>query len=162
MSKGNKILVVLVLACLVASGYSAWTCYSLQKEVKALQQERLAMTTQNNDIFSEALKIISGNNPQPAKKKGLMDKAKSAAQAKALDVMANKVKRSVQEKAETNGTDATVALKGIDMIFKAMQKAIDAEEGNATEADVAREFITGLKRTAETAVQEDIQEEIEE
>ena len=161
--KGNKLLIVLVLVCLFVSGYSVWQCYTLKNEVEKLRQERMAVN-QSDDILNEALKIIQGNNgvsTQPAKKKGLIDKAKSAAEAKALDIMADKVKKSVQERAEISGKDATVALKGIDVIFKVMQKAIDTEEGTAQDIDVAREFIAGLKETAETAVLENTQEENE-
>ncbi len=161
--KGNKLLIILMLVCLFVSGYSVWQCYVLKNEVEKLRQERTAVN-QNNDILNEAIKIIQGNNwvsAQQTKKKGLVDKAKSAAQAKALDIMANKVKKSVQEKAEINGKDATVALKGIDMIFKVMQKVIDTEEGTATDVDVAREFIAGLKETAGAAVLENTQEENE-
>ena len=161
--KENKLLIVLVLVCLFVSGYSVWQCYTLKNEVEKLRQERMAVN-QSDDILNEALKIIQGNNgvsTKPAKKKGLIDKAKSAAEAKALDIMADKVKKSVQERAEINGKDATVALKGIDVIFKVMQKAIDTEEGTAQDIDVAREFIAGLKETAETAVLENTQEENE-
>ena len=162
--KENKLLIVLVLVCLFVSGYSVWQCYTLRSEVEKLRQERMVVN-QSDDILNEALKIIQGNNgvsTQPVKKKGLVDKAKSAAQAKALDIVANKVKRSVQEKADQDGKDASTALRGIDMIFKVMQKAIDAEEGTATEADVARELISGMKEAAKASVQEDLQEENEE
>lgn len=153
--KDNKILTMLVLMCLLLSGYSAWQNYTLKNEVEKLQQERVA-ANQNNDILNDALKMIKGENAQqPVKKKGLIDKAKSAAEAKALDMVANKVKKSVQEKAETSGKDVSTTLKGIDMIFAVMQKAIDAEEGNATEADVARELFSGLRDAAKESVQEE-------
>ncbi|MBR2273509.1 MAG: hypothetical protein IJ864_01570 [Alphaproteobacteria bacterium] len=158
--KENKILTILVLMCLGLSGYSVWQGYTLKDEVEKLRQERVS-TNQSDDILNEALKIIqgkSGENTQPVKKKGLIDKAKSAAEAKALDMVANKVKKSVQENAETSGKDASTALKGIDMIFAVMQKAIDAEEGNATEADVARELFSGLRDAAKESVQENSEE----
>ena len=162
--KENKILIILVLVCLGLSGYSAWQGYTLKNEVEKLRRERVS-ANQSNDILNEALKLIqekSGVGTQPVKKKGLVDKAKSVAEAKALDMVANKVKKSVQEKAEQDGKDASTTLRGIDMIFAVMQKAIDAEEGNATEADVARELISGMKEAAKASVQENLQEENEE
>lgn len=159
--KGNKLLILLVLICLAVSGYSVWQCYTLKNEVEKLRQERVAVN-QSNDILNEAIKIIqgkSGVSTQSEKKKGLVDKAKSAAQAKALDMVANKVKKSVQEKAEHDGKDAATTLRGIDMIFAVMQKAIDAEEGTTTEADVARELISGMRDAAKASVQEEEYEE---
>ena len=124
--KGNKLLILLVLICLAMSGYSVWQCYTLKNEVEKLRQERVAVN-QSNDILNEAIKIIqgkSGVSTQSEKKKGLVDKAKSAAQAKALDMVANKVKKSVQEKAEHDGKDASTTLRGIDMICFWGQQAI--------------------------------------
>ena len=135
--KGNKILWLVVLVCLGINVYSFRTISEMQAEIEQLKKNSQAVSVEN-DIFNEALKIIqgkSGASTQPVKKKGLVDKAKSAAQAKALDMVANKVKKSVQEKAEANGADATAAVKGVDMIFGMLQKAMDANDGTATEAN---------------------------
>ncbi len=132
MFKGNKILWLLVLICLGLNVYGFLVICDMQTEINQLKQSR--SVTMDSDVFSEALKIIQGNN-KPAKKKSLTDKVKTAAQAKALDITANKVKKSIQEKGEQSGKDVSTALKGVDMIFGLLQKSLEAGNNQNIETE---------------------------
>ena len=131
MFKGNKILWLLVLICLGLNVYGFFAICDMQTEINQLKRSRSA--TMDNDVFSEALKIIQSNS-KPAKKKSLTDKVKTAAQVKALDMTANKVKKSIQEKGEQSGKDVSTALKGVDMIFGLLQKSLEAGDNQNIEA----------------------------